>query len=73
MLSLWYLISAIIPTFVLGELGVRESAALLVMIPLGGDEMGIFAATFFLWLVNLLLPSAIGAIIHLYSPKLEPS
>ncbi len=67
--ALVYLISAIIPTFILGELGVRESAALLVMIPLGGDETGIFAATFFLWLVNLLLPSAVGALIHLSSPK----
>lgn len=63
-----YLISTILPTVIFSELGVRELVAWSVMGAFTTNEVGIVAASFVLWVINLLIPAAIGAFIVLLTP-----
>ena len=61
-IAIMYCFVSVIPTFALAEWGVRGSMALLFIVPLGGNPTQIVAATVALWLINVALPAAIGAI-----------
>ncbi len=60
-----FLISTIIPTVLLTELGIRGSAALVVLSPVGAAEGTVLLATFAIWLINLMIPAVAGSIILL--------
>ena len=58
-----YLVSTLVPTVLLTELGVRGGAAVAFFLPLGGDEAPVLLATTVLWLMNLVLPALVGAVL----------
>lgn len=55
-----WLVNAAVPTGALAEFGVREASALAVMQPAGAAVAGVVAATFALWMLNLLIPGLLG-------------
>jgi uncharacterized membrane protein YbhN (UPF0104 family) len=57
------LIKSLAPSLALSELGVRESVALAVMGLAGVQASMIVAATFALFLINLILPALIGLLV----------
>ena len=58
-----FLVTTLVPTTVLTEIGVRGSAAVAF---LPGDPLGLTLATTLLWVVNLLLPAAVGSLLVLF-------
>lgn len=60
-IAVTYLISTLVPATVLGELGVRESAAVIAFSAFGHPEPALVAVAL-LWLVNLGIPSLAGAL-----------
>ena len=70
LISLIYLVMAVIPTIALTELGIRGSVALYFFglyfgHPYTGDDAykaGVFAASTLLWMINLGIPALIGTI-----------
>ena len=62
-ITLTYLLSSVIPSFTLTEIGIRGSAAIFFMGMFSANIPGIVAATAVLWIVNLALPAMIGAIL----------
>lgn len=52
-----YLISAMIPTLLLGKLGVRESVGILILGSLGIPEFTVLISSLSIWFLNLILPS----------------
>lgn len=61
MISLAFFIMSVIPTFTLSELGIRGSVSLYFIGVLSSNTVGILAASFTLWLINLVIPAVIGA------------
>jgi uncharacterized membrane protein YbhN (UPF0104 family) len=61
-ISLTYLVSSVIPSFALTELGIRGSAALFFMGLFSANTYGIISATALLWIINLAIPALIGAV-----------
>lgn len=61
-ISIMLLWLAIVPTFSFLELGLRWEFALLLMGSLTENALGIAVSITAVWLVNLMLPAAIGAI-----------
>ena len=70
LIALVYFIMAIIPTIALTELGIRGSVALYIfglyfgqILPITGENnVGVFAASTLLWMINLGIPAVIGTI-----------
>ncbi len=60
-----FLVSTLIPTVLLTELGVRGSVALAVLVPVGAVESHLLLATFTIWAINLMLPAVAGSLILL--------
>lgn len=60
-----FLVSTLIPTILLTELGVRGSVAVALISPDGTHDQGVFLASTVLWLINLGLPAITGGIILL--------
>lgn len=59
-----YLFATIIPSPFMGNLGTREAIAVFMVSPLGLGEH-VIAASLFIWLINVVLPSLIGGFILL--------
>jgi hypothetical protein len=57
-----FLVTTLVPTTALTELGIRGSVA-ATFIP--GDVTGIVAATALLWLINIVFPALVGSVILL--------
>jgi hypothetical protein len=57
-----FLITTLVPTAVLTELGVRGSVAVAVLGPLEVGPLPVLSATFTLWLANLALPAIAGGV-----------
>ena len=51
---------SVIPTIAITEIGVRGSVALFLFGLISSNTVGILSATFFMWIINLLLPALIG-------------
>jgi lysylphosphatidylglycerol synthase-like protein len=63
-MSVVFLIMAVVPTFTfLTELGLRLGASFTVLELYHGNTVGIFAASFTIWLVNLVIPALIGSLL----------
>ncbi|MEZ4790614.1 MAG: lysylphosphatidylglycerol synthase domain-containing protein [Flavobacteriales bacterium] len=60
-----YLLTTLIPSVMLTELGVRGSVAVAVLSPLGGEVAQVLLATTCLWLINVALPACAGSAILL--------
>ncbi len=65
MISVIYLVMAAIPTVAIAEIGLRGSVSLHFLGLLSANAAGILAATVAIWLINLVLPAAIGAVLLL--------
>jgi hypothetical protein len=63
-LSVVFLIMAVVPTFTfLTELGLRWGASIRVLELFSSNSVGIFAASFTIWLINLIIPAMIGSLL----------
>jgi len=60
-----FLVSTLIPTVMLTELGVRGSVAVAFFATSASNEEGVFMASTVLWLINLGLPAMAGGVILL--------
>lgn len=58
-----YLLTTLSPSLIFGKLFVRESIALWVFAGISLSEWNIVAASFSIWVINLLLPTLLGLII----------
>ena len=67
-----YLVTTLVPTMLLTELGVRGGTAVAILSPWGLHEPGILTACFTLWVINLVLPAAIGSVL-LVARRATPS
>ncbi len=65
-MSVVFVIMAVIPTFTfLTELGLRWGASIQVLELFSSNMVGIFAASFAIWLINLIVPALIGSLLIL--------
>jgi hypothetical protein len=63
-MSVVFLIMAVVPTFTfLTELGLRWGASIQVLELFNTNTIGIFAASFAIWLINLVIPALIGSLL----------
>jgi hypothetical protein len=62
LLSVFYLMMAIIPTIGFTELPVRATASVLILSLFSNNILGIEAGAFGIWIINLVFPSVIGGI-----------
>ena len=59
-----FLVMAVVPTFTfLTELGLRWEASIQVLELYSANTVGIFAASFAIWLINLIIPALIGSLL----------
>lgn len=65
LIALGYFIMTVIPTVALTELGVRGAVMVYLFSSITYDPLPVMNASFALWLINLALPSAIGAFLIL--------
>ncbi|WP_346317463.1 lysylphosphatidylglycerol synthase domain-containing protein [Chitinophaga sp. YIM B06452] len=65
MINVIYIVMAVLPTIAIAEIGLRGSVSLHFLGLLSGNTAGILAATVAIWLINLVLPAAIGSILLL--------
>lgn len=64
--SVVFLVMAVVPTFtVLTDLGLRWGASIQVLQLFSANTVGIFAASFAIWLINLIIPALIGSLLIL--------
>lgn len=68
-ISLIYLVQTLIPSVAILELGIRSNIALFLLIDYSGKEPEILAATFILWLINLLIPAFLGYLAILFKRR----
>lgn len=72
-MSVVFLIMAIVPTITfLTELGLRWEASIQVLELYSANMVGIFATSFTIWLINLIIPAMIGSLL-IISIKLSKS
>lgn len=60
MIALTFFAISLIPTVTITEIGVRGSSALAFIGVLSENNMGIIAASFMLWFINIAVPAMIG-------------
>jgi len=64
--SVVFLVMAVVPTFtVLTELGLRWEASIQVVQLFSANVVGIFATSFGIWLINLVIPALAGSLLIL--------
>ena len=61
LISILYLILALVPTMALLELGVRGKAGIWLFQTVSANTVGIYAASIGIWMINLALPALIGS------------
>jgi hypothetical protein len=65
-ISVLFLVLAILPSFTfLTDLGIRWKAGIEIVQLYSSNAVGIFAAAFTIWLVNLIIPALIGSLLIL--------
>ena len=65
-MSVVFLVMAVVPTFTfLTELGLRWEASIQVLELYSPNTVGIFAASFAIWLINLIIPALIRSLLIL--------
>lgn len=71
-IPLIFFVQSVIPSMALLELGIRGAAAVHFLSPYTSNHLGILSGAYSLWIVNLVIPAAIGAIILLVSRVFTP-
>lgn len=63
-LTIWilYLLSSLVPSFLFGKLGIRESISLVVFASFGMADYILVFTSLLVWIVNLLMPTIFGLI-----------
>ena len=64
-ITLTYLFTTIIPTSVLGEIGIRGSVAMFIFEAFTPQVAIIFQVSLLIWIVNIVVPTLIGSVILL--------
>ena len=65
-ISVVFLVMAVVPTFTfLTELGLRWGASIQILELFSPNMVGVFAASFAIWLINLIIPALIGSLLIL--------
>ncbi len=65
-ITVMFFVMAIVPTFTfLTDLGLRWEASIQIMELFSANTIGIFAASFGIWIVNLIIPALIGSLLIL--------
>jgi hypothetical protein len=67
LIFLMFFIQTAIPTSAFGELAVRGGTAIFLFQPYSHNLSGIVAATYTLWIINVLLPGLLGGVILVFS------
>jgi len=63
-MSVVFLVMAVVPTLTfLTELGLRWEASIQVLELFSSNVVGIFASSFAIWLINLIIPALIGSLL----------
>ena len=65
LLSIFYLVIAVVPTFGFIELPVRASASYAILKLFTPNVLGVGAAAMGIWLINLVIPAVIGSLLIL--------
>ncbi len=65
MINVIYLVMAVLPTIAIAEIGLRGSVSMHFLGLLSTNAAGILAATVAIWLINLVLPAVMGALLLL--------
>lgn len=65
LITVLYLILAVVPTMALLELGIRGKTGVLLFQTFSTNTVGIYAASTGIWLVNLVLPALAGGLLTL--------
>jgi hypothetical protein len=65
LLSVMFLVLAVIPSFVLAEVGIRGKVSTFIYATVSNNALTVFSAGFFIWLLNLVLPAALGGLLLL--------
>ncbi|WP_344981701.1 lysylphosphatidylglycerol synthase domain-containing protein [Compostibacter hankyongensis] len=65
MIFLVYLAMALVPTVAIAELGIRGQIGLYFLGLLSPNKVGIIAATFGIWFINLIIPAIVGSVLIL--------
>jgi hypothetical protein len=68
-----FLVTTLVPTMMLTELGVRGSVAVALLVPTAQDPSPVLLAAFMLWAVNLALPAVVGGFILLIHRIKKPA
>lgn len=63
LLTIFYLVMAVVPTVGFTELPVRATASVLIFELFSSNIVGIQAAAFGIWLINLVIPSLLGILL----------
>lgn len=64
-ISLTYFFTTIIPTSILGEIGIRGSVAMFVFSFYTNHEIIVFQVSILIWLINIVIPTIAGSFILL--------
>ena len=67
MIVLTFFVLTLIPTFAFADLGIRGAAGTFFFATLTADLSGVVYATVALWLINLALPAAVGALLMAFT------
>lgn len=62
-----FLVTTLVPTMMLTELGVRGSVSVALLAPLGAPAGPVLLASLGVWAVNVALPAAVGGLIILFA------
>lgn len=65
LITVLYVVLAIVPTITLAELGVRGEAGLLLFGMVSANSLGITWATGSIWMINLVIPALAGSLLFL--------
>ena len=65
LISVLYLILAIIPTIALAEAGIRGQVSLLLFMLVSTNKFGIVGAATAIWFINLVIPALAGSLLFL--------
>lgn len=67
LISLVYLILAVVPSLVLGNLGIREMAVVIIFGALAATNQDLVGASLTIWAINLVIPALIGSLCILWA------
>ncbi len=65
LISVLYVVLAVLPTITLAELGIRGEVSLVLFTMVSANKLGIVWAATAVWAVNLVLPALAGSLLFL--------